>query len=87
MTLLLWLVSNPTVLAILAGIAAVFGWGWKQRRAGRAEGEAKLVKARQKAAEELHEMDREATEAERKAAAMSDNEARKEALKWRKSSL
>jgi hypothetical protein len=72
---------------VLAGIAGALWWGIRQRRAGRAEGEAKLAKARQKAAEELHEMDREATEAERKAAAMSDGEARKEALKWRKSSL
>lgn len=87
MTFLLSLLLNPTVLAIVAGVLGALGWGWKQRRAGRAEGEAKLAKARQKTAEELHEMDREATEAERKAATLSDDEARKEALKWRKSSL
>jgi hypothetical protein len=83
MTLLLGLLGQfwPYILAGLAALA----WGWKQRRAGRAEGDAKLAKARQKTAEELHEMDREATDAERKAAALSDEEARKEAMKWPKS--
>lgn len=47
MTLLLSLLLNPTVLAILAGIAAVFGWGRKQRRAG-----AAAVRAEQAAAEQ-----------------------------------
>ena len=37
-----------------------------------------------KAAEERLEMDREATGAERKAAGMTDDEARKEALRWAK---
>lgn len=49
MTLLLSLLLNPTVLAILAGIAAVFGWGWKQRRAGREEVRAEQAKADQRA--------------------------------------
>jgi hypothetical protein len=71
----------PAILAVGGALL----WGWKQRRAGRAEGDAKLAKARQKTAEELHEMDREATDAERQAAALSDEGARKEAMKWRKS--
>lgn len=37
-----------------------------------------------KEAEERLEMDREATEAERKAAGMTDDEARKEAMRWAK---
>lgn len=31
---LAWLLSNPTVLAIVGGILAAFGFGWQQRRAG-----------------------------------------------------
>lgn len=49
MSILLSLLMNPTVLAILAGIAAVFGWGWKQRRAGAASERAKQAKADQRA--------------------------------------
>lgn len=48
MSILLSLLMNPTVLAILAGIAAVFGWGWKQRRAGAASERAKQAKADQR---------------------------------------
>lgn len=48
MTLLLSLLLNPTVLAILAGIAAAFGWGWKQRRAGAAAVRAEQAKADQR---------------------------------------
>lgn len=70
---------------VLLAVGGALFWGVKQRRAGRAEGEAKLAKARQKAAEDLHEMDREAIEAERKARDLSDAEAMREALKWRKS--
>lgn len=29
-----WLLSNPTILAILAGFIAAMGWGFKQRLAG-----------------------------------------------------
>lgn len=43
------LLLNPTVLAILAGIAAAFGWGWKQRRAGAASERAKQAAAEQAA--------------------------------------
>ena len=85
MSVLFWLISNPSILAILAGIVGAFGWGIKQRRVGRAEGEAKLAKAREKAATELYEMDREATDAEKQARDLTDSAAREEALKWRKS--
>lgn len=79
------LIGNPTILAIMAGVLGALGWGFKQRLAGAAAERAKQAVARQKAAEELHEMDREATAAEKKAAGLSDDEASKEALKWRKS--
>jgi Flp pilus assembly protein TadB len=49
MSILLSLLMNPTVLAILAGIAAVFGWGIRQRRAGAASERAKQAKADQRA--------------------------------------
>jgi hypothetical protein len=49
MSILLGLLMNPTVLAILAGIAAALGWGWKQRRAGAASVRAEQAKAEQRA--------------------------------------
>jgi hypothetical protein len=49
MSILLGLLMNPTVLAILAGIAAALGWGWKQRRAGAASARAEQAKAEQRA--------------------------------------
>jgi hypothetical protein len=49
MSILLGLLTNPTVLAILAGIAAALGWGWKQRRAGAASVRAQQAAAEQKA--------------------------------------
>ncbi len=48
MSILLSLLMNPTVLAILAGITAAFGWGWKQRRAGAAAVRAEQAKADQR---------------------------------------
>lgn len=48
MSILLSLLLNPTVLAILAGIAAAFGWGWKQRRSGAAAVRAEQAKADQR---------------------------------------
>ena len=41
MTIILWLLTNPTVLAIIAGILGALGWGWKQRSAGAAKERAK----------------------------------------------
>lgn len=41
MTIILWLLTNPTVLAIIAGVVGAFGWGWKQRRAGAAKERSK----------------------------------------------
>lgn len=70
---------------VLAAIAGGVWWGWKQRRAGAASVRAEQAKRDAAAREERHEMDREATDAERKAAELSDAAAREEALKWRKS--
>lgn len=41
MSILFGLLTNPTVLGILAAIAAALGWGWKQRKAGAAKERAK----------------------------------------------
>ena len=40
--LLAWLITNPTILAIIGGVLTVFGIGWQQRRAG-----AKAERAKQ----------------------------------------
>lgn len=72
MTLILaWLASNPTVIMIVGGIAAALGYGYQQRRAG---AKAAVEKRDRKAFAERHEMHREATEQERRAAGMSDEE-------------
>lgn len=76
--LLISLVSNPTVLAILAGIAAALGWGWKQRRDGAAKERAKQAEAERKARTI-------ADEVENDIGAMPPAEARKELSKWSKS--
>lgn len=34
MTIIAWLLSNPTVIAIIAGIVGALGFGLQQRRAG-----------------------------------------------------
>lgn len=47
--LILAILSNPTVLAIIAGIAAALGWGVKQRRAGAAKERQKQAHAEAKA--------------------------------------
>lgn len=49
MSVLFWLISNPSILAILAGVFGALGWGWKQRRAGVAAERAKQAAAEAKA--------------------------------------
>jgi outer membrane murein-binding lipoprotein Lpp len=68
---------------LLAGIVALFGaLKW---RSSIIKGErAKQAADKLAAAEDRLEMDREATAVERAAARLSDDEARKEALKWAK---
>ena len=41
MTIILWLLTNPTVLAIAAGIIGFFGYGEYKQRAGAAKERAK----------------------------------------------
>lgn len=83
MTALLgFILSNPTVIAIIGGIAAALGWGWKQRHAGAAKERAKQADRDLKAQGERLEMNREATDQERKAAALSDEEAMRRALEY-----
>lgn len=70
----------------LAAIGAVFGALATAYLKGRGEGEAKeKAKTAQRtiaAKDEQLEMHREATKAERDAAALSDEQARREAMKW-----
>jgi hypothetical protein len=47
MSVLFWLISNPSILAILAGIIGFFGYGKYKERVG-----AKRVRAEQAAAEQ-----------------------------------
>lgn len=82
--LLLSLLTNPTVLLILGGIAAAFGWGVKQRRAGAKAERAKQAARDAKANTERLKMNREATEAERNVVSLSDEEAKRKALQWKR---
>jgi outer membrane murein-binding lipoprotein Lpp len=71
-----------------AWISAFFAFVIGIYMKGRADAKAKAKEAQMqreaKAKEERLEMNREATEAERKAAGMTDEEAKKEAMKWAK---
>lgn len=75
--LLLSLLSNPTVLAILAGIAAALGWGWKQRRDGAAKERAKQAEAERKARTIADEVDNDV-------GALPPDKAREELKRWAK---
>lgn len=41
LTIINWLLSNPTILAIAGAILGALGYGWRQRRAGVKQAEAK----------------------------------------------
>lgn len=71
------LAAGGAVVALL--IAYIKGGMDTARKA-----EAKQTADKLRAAEDRLEMDREATEAERKASGMTDEEARREAMKWAK---
>lgn len=73
--LLLSLLSNPTVLAILAGIAAAFGWGLKKQRDGAAKERAKQAEAERKARTIADEVDNDI-------GAIPPPKARKELKEW-----
>lgn len=70
---------------VIAAVAGGLWWGIRQRRAGAAAVRAEQAMRDAQAREERHEMDREATDAEKQARDLTDAAAREEALKWRKS--
>lgn len=52
-----WLLSNPTILAILAGFIAAMGWGFRQRIAGAKAERDKQAKHRLDAIKDRKELD------------------------------
>jgi outer membrane murein-binding lipoprotein Lpp len=72
----------PYLLAGIGALAAVFGIYTKGRSDAKAKAEAKILKRTIAAKDEQLEMHREATAAERQAAAMTEANARREAEKW-----
>ncbi|PBC09208.1 hypothetical protein [Mesorhizobium sp. WSM3859] len=80
--LLAWLLTNPTILAISAGLIGALGWGFHQRLAGAKAERNKQAAGKLAAAEDRLEMHREATDVERQNAGMTDEQARKEAEPW-----
>lgn len=52
--LIAWLLANPTVLAIIAGIVGALGFGLQQRRAG-AKSERNRQAAREAKARDIHD--------------------------------
>lgn len=75
---LLSILSSPTVLAILAGIAAAIGWGVGQRRAGAAAERARQAERERRARTIADEVDNDV-------GAMPPAEARKELSRWSRS--
>lgn len=72
----------PYLLAGLAALAGAAGLYLKGRGDGAARAKTAGLRKTIAAKDEQLEMHREATQAERDAAALSDEAARKEALKW-----
>ncbi|RWM29389.1 hypothetical protein [Mesorhizobium sp.] len=80
--ILAWFFSNPTVLAIGAAIIGALGYGFQQRLAGAKAERNKQAAKDLAAAQDRLEMDREATQIERRTSGMTDDQARKEAAPW-----
>jgi outer membrane murein-binding lipoprotein Lpp len=78
------ILSSPVIVALLGGFVAAVAAYLRGRVAGKKLQEAKQTAEKLRAAEDRLEMDREATAEERKASAMSDDEARREAMRWAK---
>lgn len=55
--LLLSFISNPTIIAILAGVVGAIGWGFKQRLAGAKAERAKQAASEAKARDVADEID------------------------------
>lgn len=66
---------------IVGAIAAAFG-AWKVRQSGVNAERARQDRDKLASTEDRLEMDREATAVERRTGGMSDEEARKEAMRW-----
>ena len=73
--ILVWLASNPTVLAIVGAILAALGWGYSQRRAG-AKTEREKQAARERKARTI------ADEIDDAVAGRSPIDVEKELRKW-----
>ncbi|QAZ46157.1 hypothetical protein [Mesorhizobium sp. Pch-S] len=67
---------------VIAGALAAAFAGWKLRQSGVNAERARQAKEKVAAAEDRLEMDREATDIERRVTGMTDEEARKEATRW-----
>jgi len=76
------LTGNSLIAGLLAALVGAVALYFKGRRDGAAKAENKSLKDQVTSKEEQLEMHREANAAEREAAGMSDDEARKEAMKW-----
>lgn len=72
----------PTIWPYILGAIGLVATFFYARHGGAASERAKQDKARLRAAQERLEMDREATTFEREAAALSDEQAKKEGMAW-----
>lgn len=57
-SILAWLLSNPTILAIAGAIFGALGYGWQQRRAGAKAEKAKQAVREAEAREAADKIDR-----------------------------
>lgn len=73
--LILSFLSNPTMLAIMAGIIGALGWGFKQRFTGARLEREKQAKAEQKARDIADQVDNDI-------GALPPDKARQELKKW-----
>ena len=73
--LIAWLITNPTVIAIVGGLLGILGIGWQQRRAG-----AKAERAEQ--AEREAEARDIADKVDNDVGALPPKDARDELSKW-----
>ncbi len=74
--------GNTIFAGLIAALAGAVVLYFKGRSDGAAKAENKSLKGKVAAKEEQLEMHREANEAELQAGALTDEEARKEAMKW-----
>mgnify|MGYP003443653548 FL=1 len=72
---LAWLLSNPTIIAIIAAVVGALGYGYSQRRAGAAKEKARQDRERLAARSEADKIDQ-------AVAGMTDEEVLREQAKW-----